>query len=65
MGGIQDRMAEVRDLEVNLGCDGAEGGSKVINSLLHNTSCRSKQVFACTVQIWTKTLSLCGFLHYI
>ena len=27
--GIQDRMAEVRDLGVNLGCDGAEGGSKV------------------------------------
>ena len=29
VGGIQVRMAEVRDLGVNLGCDGAEGASKV------------------------------------
>ena len=34
LGGIQDRMAEVRDLGVNLGCDGAEGGSKMIYKLL-------------------------------
>ena len=29
VGGIHDRMAEVRDLGVNLGCDGGEGGSKL------------------------------------
>ena len=29
VGGIQDKMAEVRDFGVNLGCDGAEEGSKV------------------------------------
>ena len=34
VGGVQDRMAEVRDLGVNLSCDGAEGASRVINSLL-------------------------------
>ena len=28
MGAIQNGMAEVRDLGVNLGCDGAEGGPK-------------------------------------
>ena len=31
--GVQVRMAEVRDLRVNSGCDGAEGGSKVVNDL--------------------------------
>ena len=29
VGGIQVRMAEVRDLGVNLGCVGGEDGSKV------------------------------------
>ena len=46
VGGFQDRMAEVRDLEVNLGCDGAEGGSEVINSLHLHTVCISEQVCA-------------------
>ena len=47
LGGIQERKAEVRDLGVNLGCDGAEGGSKMVNKLfgIHlYTVCISKQV---------------------
>ena len=32
MGGIQDRMAEVRDCGVKFGCRGAVEGSKVIAS---------------------------------
>ena len=46
VGGIQVRMAEVRDLGVKLGYDGAEGGSNVVYNLgIHlNTVCISKQV---------------------
>ena len=44
VGGIQDRMAEVRDLGVKLCCNGAEGGSKVISSLHLDTDvCIIKQ----------------------
>ena len=52
VGGFQNRMADVRDLGVNLGCDGAEGGSKVVNNLrIHfDTACISKQVYACTLE---------------
>ena len=34
VGGIQDKMAEVRDLGVNLGCDSEEGGSKMIKAFI-------------------------------
>ena len=39
VGGIQDRTAKVRDLGQNLGCNGAVGGSRAINSLLLDTIC--------------------------
>ena len=45
VGGIQDRMAEVRDLGQNFGCNGAAGESRVINSLLLNAIGVSKQKF--------------------
>ena len=45
LGGIQERMAEVRDLGVNLGCDGAEGASRVINSLLCLNTIKNYQYF--------------------
>ena len=57
LGGFQDKVAEVRDLGVNLGCDGAEGGSKVINSLYLNSVCKSKQVCAYMAKICKRKVS--------
>ena len=34
IGEFQDRMAEVRDLGVKIGCSGADGGSKVYKSAM-------------------------------
>ena len=50
LGKIQDRTAEVRDSGVNLGCDGAEGGSKGGYILHHNTVLTNKHVYAYSVQ---------------
>ena len=62
VGGIQDRMAEVRDWGVKLGWDGAEGGSKVINSLHLDTVCMSKQVVftASSYTLWSKCYITCS-----
>ena len=52
VGGTQDRMAEMRDFGTNLGCDGAEGGSKMV-SILHiclDTVCITKQVCGYTFE---------------
>ena len=61
VGGIQIRMAEVRDLGQNLGCDGAEGGSKVVNSLCPNTIYNSKKTLEGVEREVCKNLSFACF----
>ena len=64
VGGIQDRMAEVMDLGVNFGCDGAKGGSKVMNSSYLKTAYSCKQVFFVYKAEICKMLVFFSFVHY-
>ena len=64
MGRMQARMAEVRDLGKKFGCNGAESGSRIVNILLLNTICISKQVFY-TWKKLIKSISLVYFFQYI
>ena len=63
VGGVQERTAEVRDLGMNSGCDGAEGGSKVINSLHFNALYKSKQVSAYIAEIYKNVSYIYFSIH--